>query len=218
MLICPRSPWVLVCNEDSSVRIPRPCGTYRCECCRPAKVNERVRVTAWPLARMDVVRMVTLTQVPGNWQRARGQVRDLARRVRKKFALEWAWAIEENPRGTGYHAHAMQWGEYLPQSQLQDMWGDRIVHIMQVGKGTAGYLTKCAAVAGYLSKNIADHLAVNGGRAIHMTRGYLGGWTSREVLHEMSAGKKWHIEHATDEEKANTMPRRWEEVNNLTSE
>lgn len=142
----------------------------------------------------------------------------MVRRLRKRYRLEWAWAIEENPKKTGYHAHAIQWGEYLPQAELQEMWGGRIAHIMRVGKGTEGYLTKCAGVCGYMAKSIDRHLAVNGGRAIHMTRGYLGGWTSREVLQEMSSGKKWHIEHATEEERNNLLPRKWEEVDTQTDE
>lgn len=216
MLICARSPYVLVRVDNPTIRIPRPCGTYKCPCCRPAKVNERVRVAAWGLSFHESIRHITLTRVPSNWQHARMQIRDLVRRIRKSYKLEWAWAIEENPRKTGYHAHAMQWGEYIPKHRLQTMWGERITYIRRVGEGAEGYLAKCAAVAGYLSKDIGQHLAINGGRAIHMTRGFLGGWTSREVLQEMSSGHRWRLEHATPEELADTFTRKWEDKSTLT--
>lgn len=200
MDVCPKSPWWLVANDDPTLRLPRPCGTYRCSVCRAAKIRERLRVLVWGAARANRVRLVTLTQLPSDWQKARGQVRDLVRRLRAERKLEWGWSIEANPKGTGYHAHAIQWGDYLPQSWLQRKWGSRICHIMEVNKGAAGYLTKCAAVCGYLTKSMEEHLLVNGGRAVHLTRGFLHGRTSREVLKEMSSGRKWHLEHATAEE------------------
>jgi len=59
------------------------------------------------------------------------------------------------------------------------------------------YIAKAAAICGYISKGNGDlenHLNINGGRSIHMSRGFLHGWTSREVLAEMSAGIAWHLE------------------------
>lgn len=210
MLVCPKQPWMLVCDADPRIRIPRPCGTYRCECCRPAKVSERVRVMAWSLGRVHHVRHITLTRVPERWQKARMQLRDLWRRVRKAYRVECGWSIEENPRETGYHAHAMSWGEYIPHHRLMEMWGGRICYLNRMDTRKDDYLTKCLHIAGYLSKNIATHLELNGGRALHMTRGFLHGRTSRQVLQELSTGRSWHLEHATPDEVADATPRKWQ--------
>lgn len=146
---------------------------------------------AWGASQAERVRLVTLTLLPDEWQKARGQVRDLVRRLRKKWSLEWAWAIEPNPAGTGHHAHAIQWGDYLPQDELQDMWGGRICHITAVRKSANGYIRKCAMVAGYVTKDAEQHLKANGGRPVHMTRGYLHGKTSRQVSQLLSDGRIW---------------------------
>jgi hypothetical protein len=154
----------------------------------------------WGAAKAETVRLITLTQVPEDWQRARWQVRDLIRRVRKAYAMEMAWAIERNPAGTGYHAHGIQHGEYIAKKRLQELWGGRIVDLRKIEKGAEGYVTKCASVAGYLTKDAVEHLQINGMRPVHFTRGYLHGRTSRDVLREMSTQKKWHLEHPTKEE------------------
>lgn len=78
--------------------------------------------------------------------------------------------------------------------------GGRRVWLESMEKDGAGYLTKCAAVAGYTAKNAAEFLSVNGGRAVHMTRGYLHGLTSRQVRRELRTDKKWCLVAATIEE------------------
>jgi hypothetical protein len=184
--------------------MPLACGSYRCGICLPAKIAERVRIAAWGAAKAETVRLLTLTQIPGSWQQARNQVKDFVRRLRKHFALELAWSIEENPKGTGYHAHALQHGEYMQKERVRKMWGGRFIDIRRVEREATGYLAKCQQIAGYQSKSTDHHLLINGGRAIHLTRGYLHGLTSREVLREMSQGKKWHLVRATMDEIRNT--------------
>jgi len=89
----------------------------------------------WAARRVDRRRLVTLTALPTNdgrldWQRARGQVRELLYRVRREYpGFEMGWAIEQNPRATGFHAHGVQHGPYVPQAVLQERWGGRIVDI-----------------------------------------------------------------------------------------
>lgn len=218
MLICPKSPYVLICRDKPALRIPRPCGSYKCLCCRPAKVQERARLAAWGASLADKLRFVTLTKAPADWQQARMQVRDLARRLRKAYLVEWAWAIEENPKKTGYHIHAMQWGDYIPKLRLREMWGGRWIDIRKADCEGTNYVTKCAKVAGYMSKHIEKHLLVNGGRALHFTRGYLHGMTSRGALKLMASPGMWRLDHATPEEMANVEPRRWEDLIPLTEE
>ncbi len=138
-------------------------------------------------------RLVTLTGLPEDFQLARGQVRDFARRMRwDGYRWEWAWAIEANPRGTGFHAHGVQHGDYVKQALLQERWGGRIVDVRALKQPGAGiYAVKEALrVAGYVTKGAAgemlpEHLERNGGRAVHWSRGYLHGRTKREALAEI---------------------------------
>lgn len=160
-------------------------------------------------ARADRRRLVTLTAVPEDWQQCRSQVRDWAREVRAHgFRWEWAWAREANPRGTGFHVHGVQHGDYVPQRVLDDLWGGRKVDVRALRRPGAGvYAVKEALkVAGYIGKGAAgshhDHLDLNGGRAVHLSRGYLHGLTSREAMAEVAREqaqgehRTWHLEAA----------------------
>ena len=200
MKLCPKSPWWLISTSEPRIIIPTRCGSYKCDVCRPAKVAQRLRVTTWGASKADAIRLLTLTKVPEDWQHARGQIRDFVRRIRKAYDIQFAWAIEANPKGTGSHAHAITHGEYIPKDRLREMWGGRFIDIRRVEGGANDYLTKCAQVCGYTGKSVEVHLARNGGRAIHLTRGYLHGKTSREVLKLMSTGKEWRLRLATREE------------------
>jgi len=131
------------------------------------------------------------------------QVRDLIRRIRMHYRCEWAWAVEVNPKRTGQHLHAIQHGDFLPQRHLQELWGGRICHITRVKKTATGYLTKVAQVCGYLTKEFDKHLKVNGGRAIHLSRGFLHGFTSREVQQVLSSDRQWHLEIGSLQEISN---------------
>lgn len=75
---------------------------------------------AWP------AKWIRLSKIPLGWQKARMQLRDFARRVRKAYQWEWAWSIEENPRKTGYHLHGIVWGEYVPKKRLEQLWGGEV--------------------------------------------------------------------------------------------
>jgi hypothetical protein len=146
----------------------------------------------WGLRRAERRRLVTLTQLPDDFARARGQVRDFAYRVRQDgYAWEWCWAIERNPKGTGFHAHGVQHGDYVPQKRLQETWGGRIVDIRALARPGAGvYAVKEALrVAGYVTKgtgsSLTEHLGRNGGRGAHWSRGFLHGRTRSEALAEL---------------------------------
>ena len=153
----------------------------------------------WALRDGQRVRLVTLTQCPTtpdgslDWQRTRGQVRDLCRRVRATGRqCEWAWAVEQNPRRTGFHIHLIQKGDYLPQRELQDMWGGRRVDIRQVRPDSGGYITKSAAiVTGYVTKaagqSVWDHLAINGDRTYHSSATFHRGIPRAEAWRRLMA-------------------------------
>jgi hypothetical protein len=151
--------------------------------------------------------------VPADFQRARGQTREFIYRLRRDgYDFEMAWAIEQNPKGTGFHAHGVQHGDYIPQRLLQERWGGRIVdvramrtpgagvYVVKEAQRVVGYVTKGAGAAGY--GGLPAHLDRNGGRVVHMTGGYLHGLTKRQAVRAIAAdfshgdSRTWHLEPA----------------------
>lgn len=179
------------------------CGSLSCTACAMRCVRRHAAVMTWPMSRVQRPRLVTLTKLPTveegddagqlDWQATRWQVRDLGRRLRQDYRCEWAWAVEPNPKGTGYHLHAIQHGDYLPQRELETLWGGRRVDIRAVKCSAAQYVSKEAArVTGYVSKGarsaVKAHQDVNGGRIYHSSRGYHMGLTRQQVRQEMAKG------------------------------
>lgn len=146
--------------------------------------RRRARVLAWA----NPTRFATLTQAPLDWQACRQKVRKLALALRDDgYRVEWAWTVEAGSKTGMRHVHALQHGDFIPQAHLQERWG-RIVHIERIrgASGAATYALKEASrVAHYATKNarddMAEHLALNGGRAYHLSRRYLRGLRTREV-------------------------------------
>lgn len=197
MPFCPKKPYWMIDVEESSIRYPVSCNAYRCPVCGHKKVYERVRLMSWGAQQARWSTFMTWTLVPPNFQKARAQLRDWVRRMRKHNELEIAWSIEPNPAGTGYHAHGLHWGDYLAHEECQRLWGGRHVWIEPLTGHAAKYANKAGLVAGYSSKGGSQHLDINGGRAVHMSRGYLHGFTARSVLKNFFKGRLWRFEVAT---------------------
>ena len=182
----------------SGVLEPYRCRTLTCAQCGAYSARERALVASWAQKRVEWTRLVTLTKLPTtgdalDWDRTRHQVRDLTRRIRAAgLTWEWAWAVEANPGGTGFHLHGVQHGSYIAQRQLETMWGGRRVDIRAVQRErAASYITKeIATVCAYTTKSAGDggvghHLALNGGRPLHWSRRYLHGMRYRTALSAM---------------------------------
>lgn len=178
-------------------RFPAGCATWRCEWCGPLKGRRKAEIVAWA----QPERFITLTQAPATWQACRQRVRKVALNLRRKgYAVEWAWTVEKGKRSGMIHVHALQHGDYLPQRMLQDAWGHRVdIRRVHDTDGAAAYTTKHAGrrLASYTMKGtgaqLTEHLDLNGGRGVHLSRGYLHGRTSAEVwslLHPPGA-LKW---------------------------
>lgn len=125
-------------------------------------------------------RFITLTQAPADWQDRRGQVRDLARRIRSAgYRCEWIWTTEAGSKSGMIHVHAIQHGDYVPQRQLQELWGGRIVNIKAGHENHGEYISKSASrIAHYIGKagrdDLDSALELNGGRLHHWSRGFFG--------------------------------------------
>ncbi len=195
-LICPRRPYWIEAIQRPDLRFPASCDSYSCAQCGPRKAVTTAAVLTWAMAHADRSRLVTLTLAPEDWPARRQKMRNLKRLLAAKgYGWEVGWATEPNPKGTGLHIHGIQHGDRVPQRVLQDTWG-AIVDIRAVGRKSqdraAGVYTvkESRRVAGYAVKgatgeHLAEHLARNGGRPAHWSRGFLHGKTKRQVLSEV---------------------------------
>lgn len=162
------------------------------------------------LAWAKPTRFVTLTQAPDGWQALRMKVRRLAHELRHDgYRVQWAWTVEQGSKTGMRHVHLLQHGDFIPQGVLQEAWG-HIVHIEAIkgGRGAAAYAMKEAArVSAYAMKesraDFLAHLDRNGGRACHLSRGYLRGLRTREVealLWPPDPGLTWFLVPASESE------------------
>jgi len=109
----------------------------------------------------------------------------LIRRNLKRIGLEpgeWSFTIEQNPNGTGFHAHCLQRGASIPQAELQECCvraGAGFPHINSIkreGIWTSRYGLKGFGADGYGLKtfrsngNPMESLRINGGRTEHHSR------------------------------------------------
>jgi hypothetical protein len=181
---CPKQPYDVVDLLDPALRFPSTCRTYRCEFCGPVKARQKALIVSW--ARPE--RFVTLTLAPESWQALRQRVRRLTMQVRRAgYTWEVAWTVERGSKTGMIHVHQLQHGSYVPQQWLQQKWGAIVdIRAIKQAKGAAKYVLKEAEiVTRYALKGTRDfqtHLDNNGGRALHMSRGYLRGMRTADVL------------------------------------
>ena len=191
---CPRVRFDLL-NLDTGERVSGRCQVYACPFCGPRKTLRLQQAAVF----VRPERMVGLSLVPESFQQARKQINDLATRLRERgYMWELFWALERNPEGTGYHLGGVQKGSFVPQAELQTMWGNRIPHIQAVDRagGAAAYVVKAALGAvSYVTKGARgsldgyyEHLELNGGAAAHWSRGYFGKPVA-DVVTEMREAK-----------------------------
>jgi hypothetical protein len=125
------------------------------------------------------------------FQRLRQKMRDYRRIMAKRHgSYEHAWTAERGPKNGMLHVNVLQKGTFIPQAEAQKTWGG-IVHVQRIRRrgGIERYALKEALrVTGYGVKNataseetLYEHLRLNGGRLVHLSRGYLGGQTMGDV-------------------------------------
>lgn len=170
----------VVVNRLTGEFWPADCDTGTCPTCGINRARIRARLVTERCRQVEHPRFITLTKAPQDWQQRRGQVRDLARRLRGDgYRCDWIWVTEPNPKGTGYHVHLVQHGDYVPQRELQALWGGRRVDIRSAQPRHGEYISKSAArVASYVGKSgsvdLDAALSLNGGRLHHWSRGFFG--------------------------------------------
>lgn len=173
------NPRYIVNLRTMQVRQAR-CTRNTCVHCLP--INARRRAMAMTYMQPERMIRISLAADRGA-ENPLQQARIRIKRVRQALSRmgvdsgEWSWTLEVNPAGTGYHAHALQRGSYIPQSALQEACkraGAGIPYINAIRKTpsrTARYGLKGYGAAGYGLKTYrAQHDALS---ALDLNRGRL---------------------------------------------
>jgi hypothetical protein len=155
------------------------CRRHSCVVCG----SKAAYLTALAIALAEPERFVRLSLVGDEWQQIRARMYRLTYDVRRAgFGWEMCYHVERNPRGTGFHVHAYQHGDYVPQSLLQELamkngmgypdirrWTERgVLGTMYGLKAATGYGMK-GALKG---ETLGEYLKLNGGRFAHTTRAF----------------------------------------------
>lgn len=184
---CPRASDRVVVELHSGSVFPDRCRSNGCTYCLP--LNARRRCLAITLAAPE--RMIRLSAVaepdePSVYKTARQRI-NRTREYLKRFGCdpgEWCYTIERNPESTGYHAHCLQTGGYIPQAELQEACLRAnagipyINRIYRKGIWTSRYGLKGFGADGYGLKtfrpngNSAEALRLNNGRLEHHSTGF----------------------------------------------
>lgn len=175
---CPYKVGFFLLNGTTGEYFPLGCGRQKCAVC----VRWQAVRTAGAVALAEPERFLRLSLVGDDWQTVRGRVRrvryELQRRVGQ--AVEIAWTVERNPKGTGHHVHGFEHGAYVPQGLLAE-----VCDYLGMGRNTdirkwvpQGPLSTAYGIKGLLypmkgaSDSHLEYLELNGGRLIHVSRGF----------------------------------------------
>jgi hypothetical protein len=184
---CPKARGRVVVELHTGQVFPDRCRSNQCLFCLP--LNARRRTLAITLAGPQ--RMIRLSLVAGESD-ANPCRTALIRIKRIRQALsrmgldagEWTYTIEKNPKGTGYHAHCLQRGSYIPQDHLQEACERAragipyINKIKREGVWTSRYGLKGFGADGYGLKGYrpsgdpGEALRINNRRLEHHTTGF----------------------------------------------
>lgn len=186
---CPRASDRVVVELHSGQVFPDRCRSSQCLYCLP--LNARRRCLAITLA--GPTRMIRLSLMADRLDEspARTALKRIKRirQALKRMGIasgEWCYTIEQNPRKTGYHAHCLQIGPYIPQDRLQAACERAragipyINTISRTGVWTSRYGLKGFGADGYGLKTFrpsadpTEALRINNGRMEHHTRGFYG--------------------------------------------
>jgi hypothetical protein len=194
-------------NVSTGEVFPARCKANFCGWCGP--LNASLLGGAIALARPE--RAILLTDVGNDWQTVREGMKQIAYRVRRDTgaSLNWCWHVEPNPKGTGQHAHAWQWGDFLPQRALSAAAGSvgmgkvAFVNRVKSKPGQAmGYGMKLAGVAYGLKLAQAEatmkvYREANGNRLVHASRGFWRGEDGKPYAGQREAMSAWASRNRT---------------------
>jgi hypothetical protein len=184
---CVGKPLILGLDRVELHLFPMPCKRNSCPRCliRNAK-RRQAAIFETPIERMICFTHVAQEGDPNPCDTAKIGIKRMSQALRRKgiHLGEMTWTIEHNPGGTGYHAHALQHGPYVPQEQLQvachkgNIGMPHINAIREDKKRAVDYGLKGFTPAAYSLKTFKNQntavqaLKINNNKLEHHTRGF----------------------------------------------
>lgn len=184
---CPYGSGRVVIELYSGQIYPDRCRSSRCLYCLPRNARRRtLAITMAAPQRMIRLSLVAEKDSENVCDTARTRLKLIRRNLKRmgRHPGEWTWTIEKNPKETGYHAHCLQRGRYIPQDELQEACEAAgagqpdIRAIKRKGIWTSRYGLKGFGADGYGLKsfrpngNARESLRINNGRLEHHSRGF----------------------------------------------
>lgn len=188
-------------NRDTGEWFWDVCGRNRCEVCGPRKAQS----IAGAIGVSEPQRFVRFSLVGPDWQTARARLKRVRYDIRQA-GVNWhdCYHVERNPKGTGYHAHLFQHGDFIDQSVLQTLCERRgmgfpfITRWEPTSIRAHGYALKQATGYGLKgaarSATLSEYLANNGGRLVHASRGFWRDGSTGRRLTGMDAARRVYAE------------------------
>ena len=167
---CPRCRYHFMDKDTGEIVGRSRCGLNSCIFC--LRVRSRQYHRAVKLAAPSA--LLTLTGMSGDWQRDRVAVKQMVRDLKRTdhLTISLAWAIEPNPKDTGYHAHAWVCGDHVPDETFDHrarMAGFGSIHVEPVTYvGNFSYPMKNAT---HNEISLVEHRRLNGQEPLH-ARGF----------------------------------------------
>jgi len=179
----------------------RGCKRLDCLYCGP----RTARSIGGAIAQSRPQRALALTSLPGTYHESKGAIQEFLRLVRRlDYTVELAYALEENPGGTGYHLHAWERGDAIPLDLLAYVCnrsgiGRPWIGAMREPRSTPramAYILKGAIPSERVPEaearaSLDHHLDVNGGKLIRATRGFWQDSAGRPCTRKAAERSYW---------------------------
>lgn len=176
---CPLEGSIAYDHTTGEVAWRPTCKNARCRRCSRQVSAQTFALARRALEPIDRVRFITLTQAPEGWEPTRQAVRTWHQNLRRNGYEMNTLSVVERGEGGMKHVHAVQWGDFIPKSVLDESWPYGFNEI-EAARAATDYLAK--GVIRYVAKeldgdgdSIESHMNLNGGRAAHWSRGFFGG-------------------------------------------
>lgn len=170
-------------SQSTGVTFPPTCRRWSCGVCGPRRLRKYGRA----IDRAGYQFWTTLTRAPSDARQGVARVRYL---LAQTAPIEWAWTLERGGKTGMIHAHLCVRASQLDYKEVSRAarragWG-RVAWSRRVLDAThAGQYASKAAYASKASlrpEAWEEHLALNGGRGWHFSRGYPKPYTVREYI------------------------------------
>jgi hypothetical protein len=181
IVACPNNRGMVWFDGEARTITSARCRQLNCPVCLPAAAFKYARA----IALAQPAQAIRLSLVGDDWDTIRKRVATWRKALRRMgLRIEYAYHVEVNPRGTGYHIHMWVYGDRLTESVVSEAatragmgWSVRVEGVEQP-RGTPLYYGLKAVL--YVPESAETfppaaevYRLINGGRSVvHTSRGF----------------------------------------------